>query len=138
MEVEMRGIALLLIGAGLGSCATQPPQPTRTAQSQMRYQQLLAGKVAEAPVSCLRSYNANDMEVIDESTIAFKVGTRRVYVNHMQGGCANLGGPYTLVTHGFGGQGLCRGDIAQVVDIRNHFAIGSCVFGDFIPYVKRA
>jgi hypothetical protein len=133
----MRGIFLLLIGAGLASCATEPQQPMHTAQSQQRYAQLLAGKVAGQPQSCLPSYRANDMVVIDESTIAFKQGSQRVYVNHMQGGCTNLGGPYTLVTHGFGGQGLCRGDVAQVVDIRNRFAIGSCVFGDFIPYTKR-
>ena len=30
---------------------------------------------------------------------------------------------------------LCRGDIAQVVDTLNRFPIGSCVFGDFVPYV---
>lgn len=131
----MRGIALLLIGAGLASCAAEAPQPVRTAQSQDRYQRLLAGKVAGPPVSCLPNYRANDMVVIDQNTIAFKVGTRSVYVNHMQGGCTDLGGPYTLVTRTTG-TGLCRGDIAQVVDVRNHFAIGSCVFGDFIPYKR--
>lgn len=132
----MRVIPLLLIGAGLVSCAMDSAQPPRTAQTQRQYEQLLAGKVAGPPQSCLQSHRANDMVVIDQNTIAFKAGTRRVYVNHMQGGCTNLGGGYTLVTRTSSGQGLCRGDIAQVVDIRNHFAVGSCVFGDFIPYTK--
>jgi hypothetical protein len=76
------------------------------------------------------------MVVIDEQTIAFRQGSSRVYVNHMQGGCTNLGGSNALVTKTFGTAQLCRGDIAQVVDLQNHFTVGSCVFGDFVPYTK--
>jgi hypothetical protein len=132
----MRTISFLLVGAALTSCAATPEPPTRSAQSARQYDQLLAGKVAQAPVNCLPSYNANDMVVIDESTVAFKQGSSRVYVNHMQGGCTNLGGGYALLTKGFSGTGLCRGDVAQVVDIRNHMTVGSCAFGEFIPYVR--
>jgi hypothetical protein len=133
----MRGFSILLLGAALASCATEPPAPTRSARSEGQLQQLLAGKVAEAPVSCLPSYNARDMTVIDESTIAFRVGGgSRVYVAHMQGGCTNLGGPYSLVTRQVGSTGLCRGDIADVVDVRNRFTVGSCTFGDFTPYTR--
>jgi hypothetical protein len=132
----MRSIALLVIGAALASCSTAPAEPIRSAKADRQYAELLAGKVAGPAQSCLPTYNSNDMVVIDERTVVFKVGTRRAYVNHMQGGCNNLGGNYALVTRGFGGQGLCRGDIAQVVDIRNRMTVGSCVFGDFIPYTK--
>jgi hypothetical protein len=135
-EVKMRGISLLLLGATLASCTTAPPAPTRSAKAEKQYQQLLSGKVARAPVSCLPSYHANDMVVIDDSTIAFKEGSGRVYVAHMEGGCSNLGGPYALVTRQVGSSGLCRGDIADVVDTMNHFTVGSCSFGDFTPYVK--
>ena len=133
----MRGISLLLLGATLVSCTAAPPAPMRSVRAQTRYDQLLAGKVAGRPQSCLPSYNANDMVTIDDSTVAFKRGTRTVYVNHMQGGCTNLAsGSYALLTHQFGGAGLCRGDIAQVVDTLNHITVGSCVFGDFIPYSR--
>ena len=133
----MRGISLLVIGAALTSCMTGPPQPPmRTAEKQHQYEQLLAGKVAGPPQSCLSSYHNDDMVVIDESTVAFRQGSSRVYVNHMQGGCNNLGGNYALVTRQFGSSQLCRGDIGQVVDLTNHFTIGSCVFGDFIPYTR--
>jgi hypothetical protein len=137
MEMKMRGIPLLLIGAGLAACATQPPRPTRTLRAQQQYDQLLAGKAAGAPMSCLPSYRSNDMVTIDDNTIAFKDGSSRVYINHMQGGCSNLSaGPYALVTRSFGGAGLCRGDIAQVVDTLSHMTVGSCVFGDFVPYAR--
>jgi hypothetical protein len=136
-EVEMRGISLLVLGATLASCAAAPPQPMRTLRAQSQYDQLLAGKVPGKPVSCLPSYKSNDMVTIDDSTIAFKQGSSTVYVNHMLGGCSNLsGGSYALLTRQFGGSGLCRGDIAQVVDTLNHITVGSCVFGDFVPYSR--
>jgi hypothetical protein len=60
-----------------------------------------------------------------------------VSTSHMQGGCTGLGsGNYALVTHQFGTADLCRGDIAQVVDTLNRIPVGSCVFGDFTPYVR--
>lgn len=136
----MRRISLLLLGVAAASCtmASSQPQPLRSAQKQAEYDRLLAGKVAGPPRSCLPHYNTNDMYVIDESTVAFRAGSSRVYVNHMQGGCSNLGvgGGYALVTKQYGSAELCRGDIGQVVDLHNNFTVGSCVFGDFIPYVK--
>ena len=133
----MRMISVLMAGAVLASCTTGPPAPTRTAQKQQEFQQLLNGKVAAAPVSCLPHYRSGDMRVIDDNTIAFRDGSSRVYVAHMQGGCSNLGsGSYALVTRQYGSADLCRGDIAQVVDTQNGFTVGSCVFGDFVPYVR--
>src|SRR5207253_10724257 len=85
MEVAMRLFCVLLTGTVLVSCTVIPPPPMRTAQAQQRYEMLLAGKIARAPVSCLPSYSANDMIRIDDDTIAFREGSRRVYVNHMRG-----------------------------------------------------
>jgi hypothetical protein len=133
----MRVISVLMAGAILASCTTGPPAPTRTAQSQVEYQQLLTGKVAQAPISCLPHYQSGDMRVIDDNTIAFRNGSSRVFVAHMQGGCSNLSqGHNALVTRQFGSAELCRGDIAQVVDTLSGFTVGSCVFGDFVPYVR--
>jgi hypothetical protein len=136
-EVEMRVISVLMAGAMLASCTTGPPEPTRSAQKQQEFQQLLNGKVAQGSVSCLPHYRSGDMRIIDDQTIAFRDGSSRVYVNHMQGACNNLGfGSYALVTRQFGSADLCRGDIARVVDVMNGFTVGSCVFGDFVPYVR--
>ena len=134
----MRVIPIIMAGAVLASCTTAPyPAPTRTADKQREYQQLLEGKVAQASVSCLPHYRNGDMRVIDDETIAFRDGTYRTYVTHMQGGCNGIGfGHYTLVTRLYGSSDLCRGDIAQVVDTINRTPVGSCVFGDFIPYVR--
>ena len=133
----MRVISVLMAGAVLASCTTGPgPAPTRTAEKQREYQSLLMGKVAQAPVSCLPHYRSGDMRRIDEGTILFRDGSHRVYVNHMQGPCNGLDrGSTALLTRQHGTADLCRGDIAEVVDTLNRFPIGSCVFGDFVPYV---
>jgi hypothetical protein len=130
----MRGIAFLLIGATLTACAAAP-QPGRSAKAENRFQQLLAGKVAGPAVSCLPTFRANDMVVIDDQTIAFRDGSRRVWVANLSHSCSNLGsGHYALVTKRYGGTGLCRGDIGQVADLSTGMTVGSCVFGDFTPY----
>jgi hypothetical protein len=135
-EVKMRGISVLLMGAALVGCSTtaQPPA-MRSAEGQQQIQRLLAGKVAGPPVNCLPSTRANDMTVIDEDTVIFRQSSSHVFVGHMEGGCSNLGRPgYALLTKQIGSSGLCRGDIATVVDTHSGFTVGSCVIGDFIPY----
>ena len=135
----MRPIALLLLGTGLLSCTTAPPSPSRAARSAAQLQSLIAGKTAQAPLSCLPSYSAaSDMVVIDENTVAFRSGPSRVYVAHMNGPCSNLDGAgnYALLTKPVGGTGLCRGEIAQVIDTSTRLTVGTCSFGDFIPYVR--
>lgn len=133
----MRLISVLLAGVVLVSCTGVPPAPSRTAEGQRDYEIALQGKIPQAPESCLPSYQAGDMKTIDDSTILFRQGSSRVWVTHMEGPCTGLAsGHYALVTHEFGGEGLCRGDIAQVVDTLNRMTIGSCVFGEFTPYVR--
>jgi len=136
-EVKMRVISLLLAGGLLASCTTAPQPTARAADKQAELAQLLAGKVAQRPISCLPHYQAGDMRVIDEDTIAFRDGAARTFVARMNGGCSNLGsGGTALVTHQFGTADLCRGDIARVVDTLNGVTVGSCSFGDFTPYVR--
>lgn len=133
----MRVVPLMLAGGLLAACTTTPQQTARAPDKQVELAQLLAGKVALRPQSCLPHYQSGDMRVIDEDTIAFRDGARRTFVAHMNGGCSNLGnGGTALVTHQFGTADLCRGDIARVVDTLNGVTVGSCSFGDFTPYVR--
>lgn len=138
----MRAIPLLLLGATLVSCTTAPAADTqRSAKNQARFEQLIAGKVAGPPMNCLPSYlNANDMTVLDDSTIAFSRGPSSgpVYVAHMRGPCTGLSGPgpNALVTRQVGASGLCSGDIATVQDTMARITVGSCSFGEFIPYTR--
>jgi len=134
----MRSISLLLLGALLSSCAMAPQQATmRSPSGERAYQSLLTGRVAGTPVNCVPNYNARDMSVIDGRSVAFRVGTRTVYMVNLGPGCDLLGsGNYALLSRQFGGMGLCRGDIAQVFDTMNRQTVGSCVVGDIVPYQR--
>ena len=134
----MRGISLLLLGATLASCtATAAEPPARSARAQQQYMSLVAGKTPRPELSCLPSYNANDMTVIDGRTLAFRRGTGTVYMVHLTPGCEMAGsGGYALVSRQFGGTGMCRGDIQQVADLTNRINVGSCTIGAIIPYVR--
>jgi len=132
----MRSIPLLLLGASLVSCTTAPPAPTRTAEKENRLQQLIAGKVAGTPQSCIPtiSTRSGDMVVIDDQTLAFKAAGGRVYVNHLGTGCDNIGMGNSLVTKQSAASSLCRGDIAQLQNLSSGANVGSCTIGDFVPY----
>ena len=131
----MRNIALIAAGAGLAACSTAPQPVVRTADKQAEYVKLIEGKVAGPTASCLSPFNSNDMRVIDDNTVVFRQSASRVYVAHLQGGCPYLGrGGYAMVTRQVGGNGLCRGDIASVVDTGSGMSVGSCVFSGFTPY----
>ena len=125
---------VLASAAAVAGCATAPPQP-RSAAAEQQLQQLLAGKSPGAPQSCIPRYRPADMVVIDDNTVLFRDGSRRVWRTEMRGHCALLGsGHYTLVTRSFGGSGPCRGDIVQLVDLSSGITAGSCAWGDFVPY----
>jgi hypothetical protein len=133
-----RLVSILLAAATLAGCASYAEKPAyRSASNERDFQRALAGKVPGRPVDCLQSYRANDMQVIDDNTIIFKEGPR-TYVQSPIGGCAPLGsGNYTLVTKSFGGMGLCRGDIARVVDLSGGgFTVGSCALNSFVPFER--
>jgi hypothetical protein len=132
----MRCSFALVLAAAVGACAPVLPVE-RTPQAEAHLQQLLTGRVPGPPVSCLPDYRSNDMVVIDDSTVLFRDG-RTVYRNDFQGGACNhlCSAFYALLTRRFGGVGLCRGDIAQVIDTGTGMTVGSCVVGDFIPYTK--
>lgn len=130
----MRPAAFLIIAAASAACASSALSEPRTSKAESRLQNLLRGKVAGPPVSCLSSYRAGRMTIIDDDTVLFRVGNKTVYRNDPPGGCYPMGGAgYSLVTR-TPGSGLCSGDIAQVIDLRTGFSAGACALGKFVPY----
>ena len=130
----MRTLAVVALATAVASCAApQPYQPSLRTQQQLNL--LLTGKVAGKPMSCLPNYNSNDMQIIDGRNVAFKLGSRTVYMMHLSPGCELLGsGGYALLTKQFGGMGMCQGDIARVFDTTSHFTVGSCAIESITPY----
>lgn len=132
----MRLPALAAIAILATSCTTAQPSLAEQQRQARELQRELDGKVAGNPIRCLPTYRARDMLAIDEQTILFRDG-RTTYVSRMNGGCSGLGSSgYTLITKTVGGSDLCGGDIAQVADTASRMVVGSCTFGDFVPYTR--
>jgi hypothetical protein len=132
----MRTISLIVAGSVLASCTAVPPPPTRTADAQQQYESLLAGKVAQAPMTCLPNMRAENMIRIDENTVVFRESSGRIYVNHMQGPCTGLPSSSTALVTNEHGTGPCSGDIVRVVDTSANMPVGACAWGEFTPYVR--
>ena len=134
----MRRISLLIASSLLASCMTAPPPPRGPDPRAMQTYQMLVGvKVAQAPISCLPNYYANDMRTIDGRTLGFRVGQSRAYIVHLSPGCELMGtGNYTLLTRQVGGMGMCQNDIQEVVDLQSHTHVGSCSVVDIVPYYR--
>ena len=134
----MRTILPLTAAAILAGCTVGPPPAPvpLDAKQQARLTQLIGGKVAGTPRSCLPNWRSHAMTAIDDMTLVFRESPGRVWVQTPQNPCNLVSmGPYALVTRTPTGQ-LCRGDIAQVVDPMSGANVGSCVMGDFVPYVR--
>ena len=129
----MRNLAIVVGSLAVAGCTAYPPQPfQRTPAAESKLQSLLAGRVAGPPQACLPSYRADSMINIDSNTVLFRDGAT-YYRNDFQGGCSRLDMGYTLVTRTTGSS-LCRGDIAQVVDLQTGSSPDTCSFGYFVPY----
>ena len=131
-------LSVLTMAMSLAACATSPEPAERSPDAQRELARYLDGRVAGQPQSCLSTFRTQDMVVVDERTILYRDGSNRVWRNEMNGPCSGLGRPGTaIVTRQFGGSGPCRGEIAQIVDTSAGFTVGSCSFGDFVPYTGR-
>ena len=132
----MRTLPIFLIAFTLAACSTAPEPVQRSERAEARLQQELAGLAVAGPAeSCIPNYRADQMVVVDDSTILFRDGPTRVWRNEVQGSCSGLGMGHTLVLRSSGGS-LCRGEIGQTVDLNSGVTMGSCVLGDFVPYAR--
>lgn len=131
-------LSAVLLAAACSACASSDVSGPRTARAETELANALAGKVAGPPVDCLPSFRTSDMTIIDDNTILFRDGRKRVYRNDPPGGCSPMGGAgYALLTRSLAGE-MCRGDIVRIVDLSSRMTAGSCSLGDFIPYQAAA
>jgi hypothetical protein len=129
MRIAMLLPLLLLVG-----CVTGPDTPPKLTEKQTQaLEKDLAGKVAGEKVSCISQSGGNDMHVISDDVLLYRISRNLVYKNELLGRCAGLSRGDTLVVELHGSQ-YCRGDLARVVDLTTGMLGGGCALGDFIPY----
>lgn len=122
--------ATVLFAAGASAAAPHSPDPKGEAQ----LAQLVAGRVAGKPVSCINAHDYDNVEIIDHTALVYRDGSR-LYVNRPTGGREFLDNDDVLVTRLYSSQ-LCRVDPVNLVDRYTRFPSGFVSLGDFVPYTK--
>ena len=137
VPIKVGGALIVASGlALLASCVTAPNQITHSSKAQAKLSQALAGRTAGPAVDCIRNYPANQMHIVDDSTILFDQGGT-VYVQQPRGGCPGIGTPgNVLITRSVGTNSTCSGDIGNIVHIPTGTGRGACIFSQFVPYTR--
>jgi hypothetical protein len=139
MERKMKAtfiIPLLAAMAAPSAAKSETPKPDTPrldSAEERELAQLLDGKVAGKPVSCVDATQGHNLQALGDHVLVYKVSKKLVYRNDLLGACTGLRFGDTLVMHVFGSE-YCRGDIARVVNLTTGSWTGSCALGEFVPY----
>jgi hypothetical protein len=90
------------------------------------------GRIAGTPQRCISLPQVFNTQVIDKTTIAYRIGST-YYVNQLRSGAEALNSDDVMVTKTFGSQ-LCELDSVRMVDRYGGGLRGFAVLGPFIPY----
>ncbi|MEJ6594527.1 hypothetical protein [Parasphingorhabdus sp.] len=98
----------------------------------------LKGRTAGEPESCINRNDQRDLTVISDDILIFgsRRNARTIYVNKPYGGCPNA--DRNILSYSRPTSALCQGEIIQVIDNSTQMSVGSCAFGEFVPYTKDA
>lgn len=89
-------------------------------------------RVAGKPQRCISLPDVNNSQVIEKTTIVYRVGNT-YYVNQLKSGANSLNSDNVPVTHTFGSQ-LCEMDTVKMVDRYGGGSRGFAILGPFVPY----
>lgn len=127
---------LCLATACTASVAQSTRRDDRAAAQAAKVDRALAGLMPGPAQGCLNGPDRRFARVTTYgSTMLFRIGRDRVFRNDMNGNCTTGTFDPIVVTQ-TPSTALCRGDIAQLIDRASRFPVGSCSYGDFIPYTR--
>jgi hypothetical protein len=124
--------ATVLIFAG--AAANSADKPTRLEKSEARLAEMLKGRTAGEPMSCIPEIHSGRVEVLEGVAMVYGQG-KTLYVakpdlmNSMQW-------DDIIVVKRTGGQ-LCNTDIIRTVDRMSGFTTGVVFMSKFVPYTKQ-
>jgi|TARA_R110000765_G_scaffold58463_2_gene114253 hypothetical protein len=131
---------LLTIPAALllAAPAMSEEKITLTEKQQAMLDKRLEGRTAGEAKSCISGNDQRNMTVISDDILIFSSSrnAKTIYVNKPYGGCHNA--DRNILVYKRSTSALCRGEIINLVDNASGMTVGSCAFGDFIPYTRNA
>ena len=107
-----------------------------TEEQQAKLDQQLAGRTAGEPRSCINANDQRNMTVISDDILIFASSrnAKTIYVNKPYGGCRNAS--RSILSYSRPTSSLCKGEAITLVDSASRMPMGSCAFGDFVPYTR--
>lgn len=123
--------AVLLIA---GATALAADKPARAEKNEARLAKLLEGRTAGMPVTCISSFHADKLEVIEGVAMVYGSGDT-LYVARPTDP-KSLRWDDVIVINRFGGQ-LCNTDFVRTVDRMSGFTTGVLFVDKFVPYTKK-
>lgn len=126
-------IAIAAAGAALAAGATAAQAETRQERNEARLAEMIEGRVAGEPQSCVTAMRSNDIEVIPYVGIVYDAGdtiyvARATRPNQLRSSDVPI-----IERHG---SQLCRNDVMRTIDRYSGFTTGALFLEDFVPYTK--
>lgn len=123
--------AALLLSGSAALSADRPGPAERRAADVAR---ALDGLVAGTPQDCVDERRIQATRRLG-TRIYYSYSPNEIYVTDTGGGCFGLERGDALITQTPSTR-FCRGDIIRTEDLVSHTSTGSCVYGDFTPYIR--
>ncbi|MHA6316401.1 hypothetical protein ACXYN8_01920 [Altererythrobacter sp. CAU 1778] len=127
----------VLVAAGLSALAATPlaaQSEARISKGEEELAEMLEGRVAGEPESCIRTFSNRSLQVIDGTALVYRDG-KTLWVNRTRSP-RTLDDRDYLVIRKFGGSAseLCRLDNVTTHDRGSNFFSGVIMLEDFVPY----
>lgn len=128
----------LLVAAAMmvfaGAAAQAADKSERTEKAEAKLSQMLEGRTAGTPVTCIPAFRSNQLQVIEGVALVYRSGDT-LYVARATNP-ESMRWDDILVINRMGGQ-LCHTDIIRTVDRMSGFNTGVVFLEKFVPYTKK-
>lgn len=125
--------AAMAFGATPALAEESEDETAEMTKGEKRLAELLEGRVAGEPLSCINDFRNSNLTVIDDTAYVYGRG-RTIYVQRTSNP-ESIDDGDILVSRRFGGR-LCRQNLVHTVDRFGGFFRGAVFFEDFVPYTR--
>lgn len=115
--------------------AAQDREAEREAQYEVAFEELIEGRVAGEPTSCINTFRSNRLRVVENVGLAYERGDT-LWVARASNP-RNLG-PWDVPIIERTGSQLCRHDVNRTIDRSSGMFSGILFLSDWVPYTEAA
>ncbi len=126
-------VAIAAAASALALGALPAQAETIRERSEARIAEMLDGRTAGEPQSCITAFRSNDLEVIPYVGIVYDAGDT-IYVARATRPNMLRSSDVPIIERR--GSQLCRTDVIRTIDRHSHFTTGALFLEHFVPYTR--